>query len=293
MKTSATSHRTPTVGSLEQRVANQERRINQGVRAGTLTKEEASGLRDRLHQAQQNFEKDGFQSADPAKLQEQQKLLNGLSKDIRSAKHDDTIDPQARLDDLDRRIAQGTKDGSLTADEASGLQQTASELRGQLESATTDEAKQALTQKLGDLSKQVHDERHDGELDVDKRMESFKQRIEAGVKDGSLTAQEAMKLTGKMFGVEAGARLGDQVDAQRINQFSRAIFRNRHDRQLDAGAMSQSLGGKLDALSQNANVDQSQVSALRDQLQSLSSGDQPATNARLNILREQIRALSI
>jgi hypothetical protein len=34
--------------SLEQRIANQTRRINQGVRAGTLSQEEANPLRARL-----------------------------------------------------------------------------------------------------------------------------------------------------------------------------------------------------------------------------------------------------
>ena len=283
--TSAASHRQPTIGSLEQRIANQERRINQGVKAGTLTQDEAKGLRDRLHQAQQGFEKDGFENVSADKLGEQQKLLNGLSKDIKSAKHNDAIDPQKRIDNIDQRIEKGLKDGSLTPEEAEGLKKTAADLRSQLGSATTDEQKKALTSKLQDLSKQVHSERHDGEMDIQKRMTSFQDRIKAGMADGSLTQDEAKKLTEKLSGLQG-------ADAKAVNQMSRSIFHNRHDRDVDTTAMGSALSSSLDALGGKEGVDAAQVDALKQQLATLTQGG-TAVGERMNILREQIRSLSI
>lgn len=256
--------------SLTQRVANQNRRINQGERAGTLTKDEAAALRARLNTAQQTIQNDAFDGNGSSRLGEQRKLLNGIGGDIRSQTHDDTVDPAKRTENISRRIENGLKNGSLTQQEYDGL-------KAKLASATTPEALKAL-------SKEVRAEKHDSEVDVQKRKENFAARIDAGLKDGSLTPEEAQRLAGQVD------QLGTTPDAATVNQLNRDIFRGRHNPKVDSAKMIESLNGRIDSLQQAGKLTPDQASAFKAQLQQL-GGDAQAVGPRLNVIREQLNGL--
>ena len=209
---------------IQQRVANQERRIEQGLKSGTLTQAEAAPLQERLAAVKAQMA-DGFEKGEGKDLK---KALNGLSKDIHSAKHNDAIDPQKRSANIDARIAQGLKDGSLTQAEADSLTAESTAAKTALAQATTPEAKLAVSQQLESLSKKVHVDRHDGEMDGAKRVQSFASRIAAGLGDGSLTTGEATRLGERLGGVSALATNG-VTDATMVNQLNRAIYRARHN----------------------------------------------------------------
>jgi phosphoenolpyruvate-protein kinase (PTS system EI component) len=209
---------------IQQRVANQERRIEQGLKSGTLTQAEAAPLQERLGAVKAQMA-DGFEKGEGKNLK---KALNGLSKDIHSAKHNDAIDPQKRSANIDARIAQGLKDGSLTQTEADSLTAESTAAKTALAQATTPEAKLAAAQQLESLSKKVHVDRHDGEMDGAKRVQSFSSRIAAGLGDGSLTTGEATRLGERLGGVSALATNG-VTDAKMVNQLNRAIYRARHN----------------------------------------------------------------
>jgi len=260
-----------SLASLEQRIANQHRRVNQGVRAGTLSDAEASKLRNQLTRAQQRIENDAFDGDGSSRLAEQQRLLNGLSRNIRALKHDDQIDPAKRRENLTKRIERGLADGSLTQAEHDAL-------KTKLDAAQTPEQLQAL-------SREVRAERHDAELDVEKRAASFTARIEAGVEDGSLTADEAKQLS------ERVGQLGASPEAMTVNALNRAIFRERHDAQVDPQKMTASLGARIDAAEASGKLTPDQVSGLRAKLLELQSGDVQAQGARLNVLRQQLAGM--
>lgn len=257
--------------SLEQRIANQTRRINQGVRAGTLTQEEAAPLRSRLSRAQERIQNDAFDGNGSSRLEQQQKQLNGIGQGIRGAKHNETVDPAQRAANISRRIENGLKNGSLTQEEYDALKAKAAQ-------ATTPE-------QLKALSKEVRAEKHDGELDVQKRKENFAARIDQGLADGSLTADEAKALTEK---VDA---MGTAPDAQTVNQLNRDIFRARHNPTVDSAKMIESLSARVDLLEHNGKLTPDQASAFKAQLQQL-TGDAQAVGPRLNILREQLSSLA-
>jgi hypothetical protein len=82
--------------------------------------------------------------------------------------------------------------GSLTQSEYDALKTSSEGLKAELAQAQKPEAKKAA--KLEALSKNVFTERHDGELDAGKRIESFAARISAGLDDKSLTTREATRL---------------------------------------------------------------------------------------------------
>lgn len=278
MKTTTTK---TSFGHFEQRVANQERRIRQGLAAGTLTQAEAAPLQQRLDAAKAQL-KDGFDG--PARCGFK-KLFGDLSNDIHAAKHNDVVDAQQRTTNLDQRIAAGVKD---TEQEAAALKEQATSLKGELAAATTPEAKKAVEAKLAAFSKTVHAERHDGELDAGKRMENFAQRIAAGVKDGSLTQREATRLSERFAGVEALTRNG-AVSPELINRLDRSIFHARHDAQVSGDKAQKALGGLIDSLTTSGKLTADEATKFKASLAQLGEGTR-ARGPQLNVLREDILA---
>lgn len=287
-QTSARSARTPTLAQLEQRVSNQQARINQGLKAGTLSPEEAKKLQGRLDQVKSNFENDAFDGNGLSRGNKYAKQLNGLSHDIAGQKHDQTIDPAKRMDNIDQRIAAGQKDGSLTTAEGKTLADKAAVLRAKLTAATTPEQKAALGKELQSLSREVAKERHDGELDSTKRQANFEERIAAGVADGSLTQKEADQLRARAKNVQ----LTGSSDAKKNNALNSAIYRARHDGQMNVPTALTSLGSKVDSLAAAGKLTPEQASAFKAQLQQLSQPGAQAVGPRLNALRTRLEGLN-
>lgn len=286
MKTNTAARSNPSFGHLEQRVANQERRINQGVRAGTLSNEEATSLRSRLSDVQQRLQTDGFEPGAGGRRGEQARALNGIGRDIRSQKHDGNFDPATRMNNIDRRIERGLADGSLTQDEAAALKTQAGELRSQLQGATTPEARQEVMSKISDLSRSVRSERHDGEMDTGRRAQSFEQRIAQGVQNGTLNEQEAARLRERLSTLQNGGT----ADANTVNSLSRDIFTQKHDRQTNTPVQQSAVGSRIDALEQAGTITPEQATEFRNQLQQIQSSGH-AAGPQLNELTERLNAL--
>lgn len=286
MPVSATSRRTP----LLQRFANQERRLNEGVRAGTITAAEAAPLRQKLQDAQANFQRDGFDRGGGRRAQQRQ-ALQGLSKEINAAATNEVIDPARRASNIEQRIAKGLEDGSLTAQEAEALKAGLAQARAAMAAAKTPEEQKAVAQQLGALSKQVHTARHNGEMDSAKRTQSFAKRIQAGIADGSLTQREADKLSQQLAGVDAMARNG-APDASQMNRLDRDIFTERHDRQVNPAAATQALSKRLDALQASGAISSEQATAFRAELKKLSAAGARNVGPRLNLLRERLEGIA-
>jgi hypothetical protein len=166
----------------EQRDANQQARIEQGLQSGQLTTREAGKLEKeeaRVDRMQANALKDGnLSAAEKARLTAAQ---NDASRDIAAAKHNDiTGNPNsasskrmqadvARNAAQEQRIANGLKDGSLTNHEAAQLD------RGQAHVSRKEAAaarnghvghrEQASIQRSENhQSRKIHRERHDGQV---------------------------------------------------------------------------------------------------------------------------------
>ncbi|MFT3711291.1 MAG: hypothetical protein QM817_26975 [Archangium sp.] len=260
---------------LETRVARQESRLAQGLRAGTLSQDEAQKLKSRLDGVQSKLQSDGFDAGSQGR--EVGKELRGIGKEMKGLKKDDQVDPAKRMDNIDRRIAKGLENGSLTPDEAEALKQKATDLRAKLDAAKTPEEKAALGKELQALSKEVHKEKHDGELDFEKRKTSFENRIAAGVSDGSLTEQEASQLREKLQGVGA--------DANSINSLSRDIWRARHDSQMNTEAAGANLNERVRNLENQGSLPADQASAMKERLLALTQPGATSSGAQLNELR--------
>jgi len=82
-------------------------------------------------------------------------VLNGIGADLKTAKHNDTIDVNTSVADLERRVAAGKDDGTLTAPEADALTKKVADLKAKVSAPTTPAATQALTAEVKALRTEV------------------------------------------------------------------------------------------------------------------------------------------
>lgn len=277
----------PTLASLEQRIANQERRIATALRTGGLTEQEASSLRERVQTAKTGFEADAFDGNGLTHAQAAQALLDGTSKDLRAAAHDASFDVDKRVAELERRVTAGTTDGTLTEREQKAVGEHLTSLKAKLAQATTPEAKAALRGEVQALGKQIARARHDEQFDAGKRLESFKARIERGVADGTLNAKEAARLHGKVAGLALLDSMGLE-SGKLFNQVSRGIFHQRHDAQVDVAKRSAAIGSAIDSAAQAGTLTPAQAATFKAQLTALSAPEAEAKGPRLNVLHQQV-----
>ena len=118
----------PPTPSVEQRLADQERRIGAGLKDGSLTAGEAARLQREESYVNREWARDKADGVTTP--QEQAKInrdLNRVSRDIYGERHDaQRANPNnpitQRLGNLAKRISKGMQDGSLTNREAARLE---------------------------------------------------------------------------------------------------------------------------------------------------------------------------
>ncbi len=280
----STTARGPDSTRLEGKFASEQRKLNRGVRAGTITSGEAKGLQSKLDALHGRFSKDAFESSGATDLKGYRDALKKLQGEREGAAGNAEVDLEARSANIDKRIENGLNNGSLTQSEASALKEKAAALKTELAAATDPAAKQALAQKFEALSKEVRAERHDEELDPAKRKANFEKRIEKGIADGSLTEAEATQLKEKL------AKLNEDPGA--INALSRDIFKARHNGEVDTAKMGDALRTKLGSTEGTAPSDPAQFDALQKQLEGLLSPGALDASVRLNTMRERLNAMA-
>lgn len=274
----------PLSTRLEGKFASEQRQINRGVRAGTITSAEAQQLQTKLDDLQKRFSQDAFEpSGSKSKLPGYRDELRKLSKDTKAAATNDEVDLRQRATNIDERIEKGLADGTLTETEASALKQKSEALKAEQATAVTPESQKALAQKFQSLSKEVRTERHDKEFDAAKRKSNFESRISAGLADGSLNAQEASRL------LKRSSKL-DGSSAKGFNRMSRDIFQQRHDGNVNTTTMGTSLKERIGSLESSGKVTAEQAAALRKSLDAALAPGAQAAGARLNALRERLAA---
>lgn len=273
MNVAANSNRPRSQSKLDpmEKVARKEMKINRGVASGRLSESEATDLRGKLSELQKKIQTDGFEAA-----KGEWKSFKG---ELKGKMNDEQIDPNKRIDHIDRRIQKGIENGSLTEAEAGALKEKAAAMRKEVEAAKTPEEKAALAGKLKALSKEVYKEKHDGELDGTKKVQSFNDRIAAGLKDGSLTPGEANALKDKV------TALGGGDDTSAVNALHKEIFNARHNGEMNSPAAVEALTKKIDDAQAAGKLTAEQAQQLREKV---SAGN----GLELNILRARISGLA-
>lgn len=242
--------------AFDARLANQEQRIAEGLRDGSLTAGEAARLQREesyLNREAARFQRDGVIT--PQEQARMNRDLNRASQDISNERHDaQRANPNnpynQRLGNQADRIADGIRDGSLTQREAARLERQDSRIAGEearfRRDGVLDPRERArLNRDLDRASRDIWRERHDaqgtmaGTPSLDRREANQAGRIRDGVRDGSLTRAEAARLRAEQRGIrneEARFKADGNVtprERARVqrdqNRASRDIWRARHN----------------------------------------------------------------
>ena len=178
--TTPTTSTTPTAkpAGVNQRHANQQKRIGEGLENGSLTAGEAKQVENketRINKEESNMRKadDGkLTAADKAKLEGQE---NKVSKDIYAQKHDAQHQQMKggeiaqRKRNEQKRIGEGLENGSVTAREArtsegqqQGINKTEAGMRQADGGKLTRGDRKALNREQNQASKNIYAKKHNG-----------------------------------------------------------------------------------------------------------------------------------
>jgi|WetSurSiteA1Bulk_404760.scaffolds.fasta_scaffold17739_2 CRISPR/Cas system-associated endoribonuclease Cas2 len=167
---------------IQQRMQNQEQRIDQGVSSGALTPKEAGKLeaeQAKIRQTEQRMKSDG--QLTPNERQKLNNMQDRSSQHIYNQKHDaqtanvgqggagvNVNDPniQQRMQNQERRIQQGVNSGQLTPKEAGRLQAREAkikqdEARMKSDGQLTAKERKKLNKELDNASDRIYKQKHD------------------------------------------------------------------------------------------------------------------------------------
>lgn len=162
--------------SIDRRQLTQKREIQQGVRSGQLTQDEARGLRQEqrsIRKEEREYRSDGVFTRDERRdLRQDQRAA---SQHINQQKHDDdvrnrvaTSDPgvNQRQRNERHRIEQGVRSGELTRDEAKGLPSEQRDIRSEERGYKSDGAltrgeRRDLHGDQNEASRNIYAQKHD------------------------------------------------------------------------------------------------------------------------------------
>ncbi|MDO9471427.1 MAG: hypothetical protein Q7J28_00070, partial [Caulobacter sp.] len=233
---------------INQRQANLEARIDAGVRDRSLSQAEATRLRadfQALVRMEADYRRNGLTAAERADLD---RRFDALSERIRDERQDGDgswTSINQRQANLDARIDAGVRDGSLSRSEAASL-------RSEFEALVRMEAdyrrngltaaeRADLDRRFDMLSERIRDDRQDSNdewTSIDQRQARLDARIDAGVRDGSLSWNEAASLRADfqmLVRMEADYRRNGLTAAERadldrrFDDLSRRIRAERRD----------------------------------------------------------------
>jgi hypothetical protein len=160
---------------IQQRKDNQQKRIGQGVKKGSLTAGEAARLEKKeaaLNREERRMKADGnFTLGERARITRQQ---NALSRQIYNQKHDAQTQPPAngyingRKDNQQNRIGQGIKSGSLTPAEAARLESREARLnreehRMKADGNLSPAERARINRQQNQISKGIYRQKHDAQ----------------------------------------------------------------------------------------------------------------------------------
>jgi CRISPR/Cas system-associated endoribonuclease Cas2 len=163
---------------IQQRMENQENRIDQGVNTGTLTPKETGRLeaeQARIQQAEERMKSDG--NLTTKERQRLNTMQNKAGGDIYTQKHDSQTAPvtppaaptvRQRQQNQQQRVQQGVRSGELTPQEAGRLEAEQARIQQSKERMRSDgELTGAERQKLNTMqdrsSRHIYRQKHDAQ----------------------------------------------------------------------------------------------------------------------------------
>lgn len=166
-----------------------------------------------------------------------------------------TSEVNQREKNQQERIANGVKDGQLTAGETQRLERKEAGIKNQIHQdraanggRLTGQEKTQINREDNRLSQKIYSDKHNntkpafGNNEIGQRRENQQDRIANGIASGRLTPGEASRMEGqeKSLNREIGTQRAlnggrltgaeKRADNQQLNRQSQRIFRNKHNR---------------------------------------------------------------
>lgn len=157
---------------------------------------------------------------------------------------------RGRIDNLQQRIDEGVKSGTLTGQETKRVQNQLNSIRKGFDSAVqnglSDREAKHFNQRLDTLSKDIYKDKHDREDtrsagQIDHRISELQKRIDAGSRSGSLTPVETKNLQSRLDGIRShhertqkDGRLSEQeirAIQTRLDALAKSVAREKSDRE--------------------------------------------------------------
>lgn len=155
------------------RIDSLQQRIDEGIKSGALTGQEAKRLQNQLGSIRKGFDGAVRNGLSDREAKHFNQRLDTLSKEVYKEKHDREDTRSAgridhRISEIQKRIDSGSRDGSLTPVETKNLQSRLDGIRGHYERAQkdgklTDQEIRAIQARLDALAKSVAKEKSDRE----------------------------------------------------------------------------------------------------------------------------------
>ena len=162
----------PSENHISKRISELQQGIDNGVHTGAITPDESKKLQSRLDKINENFVKvkgkrhgmsDGEVTSVNNKLDALSKDIKREKRDLQTTRTDDKI--AHRINEMQKRIESGHRNGSLTGSEAKSLQARLDGIRDQFERAhkngISDQEIRAINRRLDELSKNIAKEKND------------------------------------------------------------------------------------------------------------------------------------
>ena len=165
-----------------------------------------------------------------------------------------------RKENQQDRIANGVKSGQLTAGETANLESKEAAINGETRAdraanggKLTPAEKQQINQQQNQLSKQIYQDKHNGNTAhygnnaVGQRRENQQERIAQGIKSGQLTAGETAKLENQQKGINQQVKADRAANGGKLtpgekqqinkeqNAASKNIYNKKHNGKTQAG----------------------------------------------------------
>lgn len=155
------------------RMDSLQHRIDEGTRSGALTGQEAKRVQNQMNSIRRGFDSSVQNGLSDREAKHFNQRLDTLSKEVSKERHDREDARSAgridhRISDLQKKIDEGSRRGSLTPVETKNLQSRLDGIRGHYERAQRDgnlkdQEIRSIQGKLDSLAKSIAKERHDRE----------------------------------------------------------------------------------------------------------------------------------
>ena len=228
----------PPAPDIKQQIANQQKRIDERVKSGALTQNEAKVLRDNLNRIKETEERLAAdkQLTSEGKMQ-LNKSLDQNSKMIEDKKNNPVAQMapymEWRLANQRKRIDEGLKSGALTQEEAkilrNNVDQTEQEgKRLMADGKLTDAERTRLQNMLDRNNKMIEDKKNNPVTamapQIQQRIANQQKRIDEGIKSKALTQDGSKTLLDNLNYVQqeekrlTAAGKFTQADKERLNK---------------------------------------------------------------------------